>query len=576
MNKIPAFVFSEKRFSLLRRLLSYMLLLVLFAALLLWSCQAIFGQFATTYDSTRQLLSTHLDYYELHVKEHYERLAADGISLSKEFGEKIDDFLRSGSLAFDDLTDRPDTIFRLESRLYTALEDAVQSADNSGAFFFLDVTANSRLENSEKSRSGVYLRAAGKPLDRSITLFRGSADFLTPQRLTMHNKWTLEFNLSIFPDYSYIRSTAALPVENSYYFTQTFRLPGTWEQVQLLTVPIFGKDGSFYGFCGFEVSEHFFKSFHRIPSVPDHLSCFITDASETNRNGFVSNVKDWTGTVLDPQSGMISGTTNGYYIDINELLTVSEMKPGLASKLRFDSNSLSSSSDSGALLKLQGDSDSYVGMCRAIRLSPLNGTGVAAVCIPESDYTVLQAQRNISMIVILLLFGFFGLCACIIFSRRFLKPILFSLETMRSKESDWKKSNITEIDDLMDFLEASNRQTDAALAKANSEISVLRSAAASNRDVPEVLEPIDPERLQFFLASLDTLSPAERRVFDLYVQGYKSKEISEKLCLSINTIKTHNSHIFDKLAVSSRKELLLFIRHMQQAVNANDNENEMD
>ena len=576
MNKIPAFVFSGKRFSLLGRLLSYMLLLVLFAALLLWSCQAIFGQFATTYDSTRQLLSTHLDYYEIHVKEHYERLAADGISLSKEYGSVIDDFLRTEGLSFDDLSDRRNTIFRLESRLYPALEDAVHSADNSGAFFFLDVTANTKLKDSEKSRSGVYLRAAGETVDRSLTLFRGSSDFLTEQRLTMHNKWTLEFNLAIFPDYSYIRNAAATPVENSYYFTQTFRLPGTWEQVQLLTVPIFGKDGTFYGFCGFEVSQHLFKSFHQIPSVPDHLSCFITDASTSDRNGFASHVKDWSGTVLDPQAGMMSGTTKGYYIDINELLTVSEMKPGLASKLRLDSNSLSSSSDSGALLKLQGDSDSYVGMCRAIRLSPLNGTGVATVCIPASDYSSLQSQRNISMIVILLLFGFFGLCACIIFSRRFLKPILFSLETMRSKESDWKKSNITEIDDLMDFLEASNRQTDAALAKANSEISVLRSAAASNRDVPEVLEPIDPERLQFFLASLDTLSPAERRVFDLYVQGYKSKEISEKLCLSINTIKTHNSHIFDKLAVSSRKELLLFIRHMQQAANANDNENEMD
>ena len=46
-----------------------------------------------------------------------------------------------------------------------------------------------------------------------------------------------------------------------------------------------------------------------------------------------------------------------------------------------------------------------------------------------------------------------------------------------------------------------------------------------------------------FLNNIDTLSPAERVVFDLYMEGCTGKEIAEKLYLSINTIKTHQENI---------------------------------
>ncbi|HHW98320.1 MAG TPA: helix-turn-helix transcriptional regulator, partial [Firmicutes bacterium] len=60
------------------------------------------------------------------------------------------------------------------------------------------------------------------------------------------------------------------------------------------------------------------------------------------------------------------------------------------------------------------------------------------------------------------------------------------------------------------------------------------------------------------------LSPAEKAVFDLYVEGYKAKEIAAILCLSINTIKTHNRRIYMKLNVSSRKELMVYVNMMKE------------
>ncbi len=71
-----------------------------------------------------------------------------------------------------------------------------------------------------------------------------------------------------------------------------------------------------------------------------------------------------------------------------------------------------------------------------------------------------------------------------------------------------------------------------------------------------------------FLKNIQTLSPAERAVFDLYMEGYTGKEIAEKLYLSINTIKTHNKRIFEKMNVSSRNELMLYFKMMKE-INSN-------
>ncbi|MDR1704019.1 MAG: helix-turn-helix transcriptional regulator [Clostridiales bacterium] len=63
---------------------------------------------------------------------------------------------------------------------------------------------------------------------------------------------------------------------------------------------------------------------------------------------------------------------------------------------------------------------------------------------------------------------------------------------------------------------------------------------------------------------LETLTRAERTIFNLYVQGYNAKEITEILVLSVNTVKTHNRHIYNKLGVTSRKELLARLRDKEK------------
>ena len=52
----------------------------------------------------------------------------------------------------------------------------------------------------------------------------------------------------------------------------------------------------------------------------------------------------------------------------------------------------------------------------------------------------------------------------------------------------------------------------------------------------------------------DTLSAREKDVLRLMVDGASNKEISEKLIISISTVRTHVEHILEKLAVTGRTQ----------------------
>ncbi|MDP2211345.1 MAG: response regulator transcription factor [Candidatus Aquicultor sp.] len=57
--------------------------------------------------------------------------------------------------------------------------------------------------------------------------------------------------------------------------------------------------------------------------------------------------------------------------------------------------------------------------------------------------------------------------------------------------------------------------------------------------------------------SLDLLTDRETEVFNLAVSGMSNKEIAGKLGVSIRTVEAHFGHIFNKLEVSSRTEVII-------------------
>jgi DNA-binding NarL/FixJ family response regulator len=70
---------------------------------------------------------------------------------------------------------------------------------------------------------------------------------------------------------------------------------------------------------------------------------------------------------------------------------------------------------------------------------------------------------------------------------------------------------------------------------------------------------ISPEIAEVLTDNLgsEDLTPAERRVVEMIVRGASNKEISAKLSITENTVKTHLKNIFDKLSVDDRTEAAL-------------------
>lgn len=59
-------------------------------------------------------------------------------------------------------------------------------------------------------------------------------------------------------------------------------------------------------------------------------------------------------------------------------------------------------------------------------------------------------------------------------------------------------------------------------------------------------------------ARYESLTPRERQVMHLAVEGLSSKEIAERLSISPRTVETHRAHILRKLQVKNQSELVRY------------------
>jgi DNA-binding CsgD family transcriptional regulator len=67
------------------------------------------------------------------------------------------------------------------------------------------------------------------------------------------------------------------------------------------------------------------------------------------------------------------------------------------------------------------------------------------------------------------------------------------------------------------------------------------------------------DMLRCFAEKIKTLSSAERRILNYYIDGHDIADIPELAFISIHTVKKHNRSIYQKLGVASRDELMLYI-----------------
>lgn len=76
---------------------------------------------------------------------------------------------------------------------------------------------------------------------------------------------------------------------------------------------------------------------------------------------------------------------------------------------------------------------------------------------------------------------------------------------------------------------------------------------------PGALPPSMEEMFRGFAEKTQTLTSAERRILNYYIDGRDIVEIPDLAFISIHTVKKHNRSIYQKLEIASRDELMLYI-----------------
>jgi len=555
--------------SLKSKLFVYMFFMTLLLLLILTVGMILFGRTTTTEEIFYEALDVQMEVFEKDISAHFDHLAASAISLSEEMTAILEEYLQTQNISFASLNNSITDTAAIQAKMIEPLRSKLFAANCSGAFVMLNATVNTSLPESAFSRSGLYLQINGyTPSNSDVLMYRGYTDIAKACEIIPHRKWRLEFRTDLFPNFAELSSEAAFPLDTAYRITDLFVLPGTSENALLLTVPMLGEDGSFLGICGYEISASYFMTYHMQPSKLAHLSCLLTTAHEN---------------VLITSESLSCGGSNGYFHALTEDYAVTRH---------------AGQRDRG-LTDFKSDTYTYLGLTRRINLSGSSGEHLLAVMVPREDYDRVLFKNTVQTVILLVLLLFFTLSFCRYCSRRFLAPLLSALEQIKSDQRDAASSDIPEILDLIEYLDRQDKahgETVNALAEkhqaAENEKSRLQTEyEAALRDFSRIeaeyssaqselsriqteLErlaysrktEIDPADYQYFLAGLQTLTEAERNVFEYYLAGKSAKDILALTGIKESTLKYHNHNILGKLGVSSRKQMLRYaeiMRHQQ-------------
>lgn len=539
--KLP--VILMKKQTLRRKLFGYMCLLALLLCSLLVAGLFLIGNFTGVRQRVVDTLFFQTERFEKQIDTYYDNLAVMSIQLSRSATDILEDYLSENGLVFSDLNDSQSHIKGLQEKLITPIRHKLWEADCTGAFVMLEAQVNSQVENAATSRTGIYLqRSSLEGADTRVLLYRGLAQVGKNHDCMPHRKWRLEFSTELFPNYEELKAEAALPLNQSYRITDVVLLSGTDQHVMLMTVPLLSADGTFYGICGFEVNEGYFKQNFAQHSEFDHAVFCVSKSSENM--------------ILSESTTLSAGVLNGYYLEPHGSYT---LKPF-----------------GGGLTEYCGEDENYIGVTKEIRLCPDVCTSAISVLIPKSDYDHMVSVGMLCTVFLIIVFSLALVGLSLFFTRRFLRPIKSALEGIRKKEYSQDTAYSSEITDLFAYLAEQDRMAEEELyrlrrekADAVSAVDELQSRFAETEKQNQRLaysrkSEIDPYDYENFKKGLDMLTGKEREVFNYYMQGKGVKEIMAALGVQESTVRFHNKNIYSKLGIHSLKQLLRYAAILKQ------------
>lgn len=531
MNMLP--VRTQNKSSLEKKLYGYMIILggIIFAAIVIGLY--IIGSFNSIHDDYYDSLSMQMEVFANDIESGFDALAYKGIKLSETTREVINEYGKG--VGFNGGTFSNDGYIALQSKLIEPLHQYLLQADCSGVFIVLNTSVYG---NDSDSKMGIYLQksnfTAGGSTD-TILLYRGDSRVGKQHGIMPHRKWGLEFQKDAFPDFDIMFSGDLTSMYNIYSITDSFELTGTFEKAMLLTVPIVGKDNVVYGVCGFEISSSFFKYKYSQPSVFPNLTFIFAPDRHSH---------------IDTTKGASSGVLDGYYLKPEDKLVWT----GYGKKL----------------MEFQGETTESIGLLKEISLHDKETSYILSVLIPKNDYVNDIIESFIKIGIFIFLLTIVTISSCVYLSKKFIRPILYALDSLKSEEVHEIDSDVQEINDLFTFLSAKNKRQDERLQgleqeKANALEAYKKAQMEIDRLAYSRKQEIDPDNYKHFLESVKTLTPTEKTIFEYYLSGKNGKEIMEIAGIKESTLRYHNQNIYRKLGVNSLKQLLRYAALMKQS-----------
>lgn len=500
------------------RLLGFLAVLVFILLILVLNILLLTGNFTAGLRETEHFYASGLEGFAARVEKEYGALSASSVSLSHSLSQSMELFLSERGISAHDLSKSPEVLEELLDREFDHLLFSLEKTGASGAFIVLDATVNNRVGDRDISRAGLYLKNmepnAVNATSPTITVLRGFPELARSRGYSLHAQWDMEFNINQPPYFFKPLEKAKekpYPLSRLYYWSPAMTMPQTSEKAMICAVPLLDSRGNVFGVCGYEVSAMLFKL------------KFMPDNTIYRRIFGMLALKD--DIELQTEGALFSGSYNAFGV-------TGEAKP-LVIKERL-----------GQLFSYeQQEGIRLVGNHKSVKLYPHDAVFAdthytVGLFMPQEDLDRLLSPLKTRLILLCILFLVCGIVAAVFISHKYTSSIATELAAIGSEDIEHiAKTNIREIDEIIEQIKA--RRRDKA---------------------PE------PNNLfEDFIAKVKTLTPTEKNIFKYYAEGKTNNEILSLMYISLSTFKTHNSHIYKKLGISSRDELLLYVNLIKKS-----------
>lgn len=437
------------------------------------------------------------------------------VLLSEALTKSIEHEMSGRQLEMGELQRRPELLEELIGNELSRLQLALEKTKCSGVFMVLDATVNPYLENAENSRAGLYIRNCEPNVvgpDTTRLFLRGFPGIALQNGLSLQSKWDMEFDVEGRSFYHLPierhRSTG-LPLSRLYYWSFEGAIPDSDGGVILCSIPLIDSNGNAFGVCGFEISALNFRlNYAPDNSVYKHITCMLSLSCEDG---------------LDAGNALFSGSPVELY---------GKRGKGV---LRY-------AGDRGLNLYTPENGEALVGLHEQIKLYPGDSAFqdqcfTVATLIPKEELDAATLRFGLRFVLICGLLLALGVGVSALISKKYLSPIMNAIDAVQPDSVDASKTNILEIDRLLEKIKA------------------MRADES----------PLSDNLFEDFIGRIKTLTPTEMIIFRYYLEGKTAAEVVSLMFISKSTLKTHNGHIYSKLGVSSKDELMLYVEMIKKS-----------